>query len=93
MSDASAVIALVGPTGSGKTRLALELAARLGAEIVNCDSRQIYRGLDIGSAKPSPAERAACPHHLFDVVDPDQAFDAARYGALARAAIAGIQAR
>ncbi len=93
MPTAPAVIALVGPTGSGKTALALELAGRLGAEIVNCDSRQVYRGLDIGSAKPTPAERAARPHHLFDVVDPDQPFDAARYCALARAAIADIRRR
>jgi tRNA dimethylallyltransferase len=93
MSSAPAVIALVGPTGSGKTQLALDLAVCLGAEIVNCDSRQIYRGLDIGSAKPSPAERATRPHHLFDVVEPDQPFDAARYRTLARAAIADIQAR
>lgn len=87
------VIALVGPTGSGKTAVALQLAARWGAEIVNCDSRQVFRGLDIGTAKPTAAERATVPHHLFDVVDPDQAFDAARYAALARAAIAEIRGR
>jgi len=90
---AGEVVALVGPTGTGKTGVALALAARWGAEIVNCDSRQVYRGLDIGSAKPSAAEQAATPHHLFDVVDPDVVFDAARYAALARAAIADIQAR
>ncbi len=93
MDSRSEVIALVGATGTGKTGVALALAADWGAEIVNCDSRQVYRGLDIGSAKPSAAEQAAAPHHLFDVVDPDEVFDAARYAALARAAIAGIQAR
>jgi tRNA dimethylallyltransferase len=87
------VLALVGPTGSGKTDLGLQLAARLDAEIINCDSRQVYRGLDIGSAKPSAAERAAVPHHLLDVVDPDQSFDCARYRDLARAAVADIRSR
>lgn len=86
-------IALVGPTGSGKTAVSLALAERWGAEIVNCDSRQVFRGLDIGTAKPTAAERARVPHHLFDVVDPDAPFDAARYAALARTAIADIQRR
>src|SRR5258708_28289411 len=87
------ILALVGPTGSGKTALSLQLAARLGAEIVNCDSRQVYRFLDIGTAKPSAAERAVVPHHLLDVVDPDAGFDCARYRELARAAIADIRSR
>lgn len=85
--------ALVGPTGAGKTALALELAQALAAEIVNLDSRQLYRGLDIGSAKPTRAERARVPHHLFDVVPPDAVFDCAQYRALALAAIADIQGR
>jgi len=89
----SMILALVGPTGTGKTALSLALAQRLGAEIVNCDSRQVYRGLDIGSAKPTAAERAAAPHHLFDLVEPDEPFDAARYAVLARAALAAIAAR
>jgi tRNA dimethylallyltransferase len=89
----SDIVAVVGPTGTGKTGLAIELALRLGAEIVNCDSRQVYRGLDIGSAKPDATQRAAVPHHLFDVVDPDQEFDCARYRDLARAATAAIRAR
>jgi tRNA dimethylallyltransferase len=89
----SEIIALVGPTGTGKSALALALAERLGAEIVNCDSRQVYRGLDIGSAKPTAAERAAVPHHLYDVAAPDEPFDCARYRELARAAIADIEAR
>ncbi len=87
------VIAIVGPTGTGKTELALQLAPRLGAEIVNADSRQVYRGLDVGSAKPSVAARARVPHHMFDVVDPDVPFDCAHYRVLARARIADIQAR
>src|SRR5258705_505130 len=68
MRRESPIVALVGPTGTGKTALSLALARRLDAEIVNCDSRQVYRGLDIGSAKPTAAERAAVPHHLYDVV-------------------------
>lgn len=88
-----AVFALVGPTGVGKTALALEFAEQLNAEIVNADSRQVYRYLDIGSAKPTMAERARAPHHVFDVVDPDHDFDCARYRTLALAAIADIQAR
>ncbi len=87
------ILAIVGPTGVGKTALALELAERLGAEIVNADSRQVYRQLDIGSAKPTAAERARVPHHVFDVVDPDQPFDCARYRELAAAAIADIRGR
>jgi tRNA dimethylallyltransferase len=87
------ILALVGPTGAGKTELSLQLAERLDAEIVNCDSRQVFRFLDIGTAKPTADERAAVPHHLFDVVDPDQPFDCARYRELAGAAIAAIRAR
>jgi len=87
------ILALVGPTGAGKTELALQIAQRLDAEIVNCDSRQVYRHLDIGTAKPSAAERTAVRHHLFDVVDPDEPFDCARYRNLARAALADIRAR
>ena len=92
MSD-QPIIAIVGPTGVGKTALGLQVAARLGGEVVSCDSRQVYRFLDIGTAKPSAAERAAVPHHLLDVVDPDADFDCARYRVLARAAIADIRAR
>jgi tRNA dimethylallyltransferase len=87
------IVAIVGPTGTGKTALALELAERLGAEVVNADSRQVYRGLDIGSSKPSEEERRRVPHHVFDVVDPDQPFDCARYRDLARVAIEDIRAR
>ena len=87
------IVALVGPTGVGKTTLALALAPRLGAEVVNADSRQLYRGLDVGSAKPPARERSLVPHHLFDVVDPDTPVDCARYRELARAAIADIEER
>jgi tRNA dimethylallyltransferase len=77
-------IVIAGPTGSGKSALALTLAQRLGGEIVNYDSVQIYRGFDIGSAKPSIDERSLVPHHLFDIIDADEEFNAADYGRLAR---------
>jgi tRNA dimethylallyltransferase len=87
------IVAIVGPTGTGKTALALEVAQRVGAEIINLDSRQVYRGLDIGSAKPTVAERRLVPHHLFDVVEPDEPFDCARYRELAERSIADINRR
>jgi len=87
------VVALVGPTAGGKTELALELAPRLGAEVVSVDSRQVYRRLDVGTAKPDAAARAAVPHHLLDVVEPDEPFDVARYAELARAAVADVGRR
>jgi tRNA dimethylallyltransferase len=87
------VVCVVGPTASGKSALGLALAARLGGEIVSADSRQVYRGLDVGTAKPSAAERAHVPHHLLDVVPPDEPFDAARFRALAAAAIADVAGR
>jgi len=89
----SQVLALVGPTGVGKTDLGIALAERYGAEIINADSRQVYRRLEIGSAKPTPAQRARVPHHLIDVVEPDARFDCARYRELARAAMADIARR
>ncbi|HZO81074.1 MAG TPA: tRNA (adenosine(37)-N6)-dimethylallyltransferase MiaA [Candidatus Binataceae bacterium] len=84
---------IVGPTGAGKTAIALELAERLGAEIVNADSRQVYRGLDVGTAKPTAEERRRVPHHLIDVRDPSAPLDVAGFVALARGAIADIAAR
>lgn len=79
------LIAVLGPTACGKSALALELARRFGLEIVNCDSRQIYREMEIGTAKPGPDERAAVPHHLFDLVGPDERFSAGEYARQATA--------
>lgn len=87
------LVALCGPTASGKTGLALELARHLPLEIVSADSRQVYRKMDIGTAKATPAERRQVPHHLLDVVDPEQPFSVADFVALAREAIAGITGR
>lgn len=86
-------LAILGPTASGKSDLGLELARRLGGEIVSCDSQQVYVGMDVGTAKPTAAERAEVPHHLLDLVRPDETFHAARWADLARAAIADIAAR
>jgi tRNA dimethylallyltransferase len=87
------LIVIAGPTGTGKSELALRLAQHLGGEIVNYDSVQIYRGFDIGSAKPPRAQRELVPHHLFDILDADQEFNAADYGRLARATCDAIHAR
>ncbi len=84
---------LAGSTASGKSAVALGLAERIGGEIVSVDSMQVYRGLDIGTAKPSPEERRRVPHHLVDVVELSETFDAARWLALARAAFAEIRGR
>ena len=84
---------LVGPTAVGKTAVALALAQQLNAEIVSADSMQLYRGMDIGTAKPTLAERETVPHHLLDVADVSEKFDVARYVELARAAISDIQQR
>jgi tRNA dimethylallyltransferase len=87
------LIAVVGPTGAGKSALALRLARERGGEIVSCDSLQVYRGLDIGSAKASLEERRSVPHHLLDVVDPDEEFSAAEYARRGRAALLDITRR
>jgi tRNA dimethylallyltransferase len=84
---------LLGPTASGKTAAALALAEHLPVEIVSVDSALVYRDMDIGTAKPSPAERAACPHHLIDVVSPEEAYSAARFREEALALMAAICAR
>ena len=84
------VIAIMGPTAVGKTRLVSKLAKDLGGEIVNADSVQIYRFMDIGTAKPTMADRAEVAHHLVDIVDPDQDFDASRYSQLAREVISSL---
>lgn len=86
-------IALMGPTASGKTALALDWATRFGGEIVSVDSALVYRGLDIGAAKPTAAELAAVPHHLIDLRDPWQPYSAAEFAADARAAVDAIIAR
>ena len=86
-------LCLAGPTASGKTALALALAERVPLEIISVDSALVYRGMDIGTAKPSAAERAAVPHHLIDILDPLQAYSAARFVAEAQALIEQIQAR
>ncbi|HET6343365.1 MAG TPA: isopentenyl transferase family protein, partial [Myxococcota bacterium] len=85
--------AVVGQTASGKSAVALALARAVGGEIISCDSVQIYRGFDIGAAKPSAAERAAVPHHLIDVAAPGEPFDAARYVSLATEAVADVRRR
>ncbi|MCB2185877.1 MAG: tRNA (adenosine(37)-N6)-dimethylallyltransferase MiaA [Deltaproteobacteria bacterium] len=84
---------LAGPTAVGKTGLAIRLAQEFSAEIVGADSVQVYRGLDLGSAKPTPAEQAQARHHLIDVADPAAGFSAARFAELAAAAVAEITAR
>ena len=87
------VLAVVGPTAVGKSALAMELGARMPIEIVSCDSLMVYAGMDVGTGKPTAADRAAVPHHLLDVVSPAEPFHAARWADLARAAIAGIVTR
>ncbi len=87
------VIAVVGPTAAGKSRLSVDLAREVGGEVVNADSMQLYRGMDIGTAKLEPAERGAVPHHLLDVWDVRQTASVADYQRIAREAIDGILAR
>ena len=98
MSERSAaqrppVVVVTGPTSAGKTTLAIELALRFDGEIVNADSMQVYRFMDIGTAKPTLEQRARVPHHLLDVVTPDARYSAGRYAHAARAAAAQIHAR
>lgn len=91
--DAPVALALTGPTASGKSALAMALALRLEAEIVSMDSRQVYRGMDIGTAKPTRSERARVPHHGLDLVDPGERYSAGRFARDARRAITEIRAR
>lgn len=86
-------LALVGPTASGKTEAAIALAEGLGAEICSVDSMLVYRGMDVGTAKPTPEQRARAPHHLLDLAEPTERFTVARFQALARRAIEGIRER
>ena len=91
--EAAPLLVIVGPTGSGKSELALDLAQALEGELVNCDSVQIYRGFDIGSAKTPTAERRNIPHHLLDVAAPTETFTAGDYQRLGRAALRDISGR
>lgn len=87
------ILSIMGPTGSGKTAVALQLAERFPIEIVSVDSALVYRGLDVGSAKPSPVERARVPHHLIDICEPDDHYSAARFRDDATDAIEQIRTR
>ncbi len=86
-------VLILGPTGSGKTALSLALAERFGGEIVSCDSVAVYRGMELGTAKPTREERARVPHHLVDVVEPNEPFTAGAYSRLARESLQEIKAR
>ncbi|MDZ7268036.1 MAG: tRNA (adenosine(37)-N6)-dimethylallyltransferase MiaA [candidate division KSB1 bacterium] len=86
-------LVIAGPTASGKTEVALALARRLPAEIVSADSRQIYRGMDIGTAKPTPAQRRQVPHHFIDIRNPDEWYTAGEYGRAARRVVVEIMQR
>ncbi len=87
------LVVIAGPTGVGKTKISIELAERLNAEIISADSRQIYKGMDIGTAKPTPEERGIIPHHLIDIVEPDERFAVADYQKLAEEVIDDIHQR
>jgi tRNA dimethylallyltransferase len=87
------LLTLVGPTAAGKTEAGIAVAERLGAEIVSVDSMLVYRGMDVGTAKPTAEQRARVPHHLLDVAEPSEPFSVARYQELAREAVAGIRSR
>ena len=92
-SNSHLPIFIAGPTAVGKSEIALRLAGQLGGEIISVDSMQVYRGLDIGTAKPSSADRARVPHHLIDICDLTESFDAAQFARLAHRAVAEIQSR
>ncbi len=93
MKDKIKLLAVVGPTASGKTSLAVELAHRLGGEVVSCDSMQIYRGMTIATAAPTEEEQRGIPHHLVGIVEPDERFSVVEYVSRAKKAIADIAAR
>jgi tRNA dimethylallyltransferase len=93
VNPVSTPIFLAGPTAVGKSEIALRLAEEIGGEIITVDSMQVYRGLDLGTAKPSPAERTRVPHHLIDICDLHEAFDAAQFVRLAQKAVSEIQSR
>jgi tRNA dimethylallyltransferase len=87
------IVAILGPTASGKSALGVYLAERVGGEILACDSTQVYRGVDIGTAKPSAAERRGVPHHLLDLVDPSEVFTAGEYRRRAEMVLADLRSR
>jgi tRNA dimethylallyltransferase len=87
------LVVIVGPTGAGKSALALNISAEIAGEVVNCDSLQLYRGFDVGTAKVPVSERRGIPHHMIDVLDPQQGYSAGEYARLAREAIAGVSER
>ena len=87
------MVVITGPTASGKSSLAIDLALQFGAEIVNADSIQVYRGMDVGTAKPTASERRGIPHHLLDVADPDEDFNAAKYRSLGISVLFDIASR
>ena len=89
----NSILCLAGPTASGKTALAVELAKELDGEVVSCDSMQVYRHMDIGTAKPSPEEMQGIPHHMIDVAEPDEDFSVSRYCAMAAPIVDDIVAR
>jgi tRNA dimethylallyltransferase len=93
MEEKQKIVVIAGPTASGKTGLAIELALAMSGEIVNADSMQVYRGMDVGTAKPTSDERDRVPHHLMDVVDPDEDFNAATYRSLALPLLREIHSR
>lgn len=90
---APSVIAILGATATGKSALAMAVAEELSGEIVNADALQVYRGFDVGTAKPGPAERARVPHHLIDILDPHERWSAGEFARRAHAAVAGIRER
>ena len=87
------ILAIVGATATGKSALGMALAEELGGEIVSADALQVYRGLDLGTAKPSAADRARVPHHLIDILEPDELYSAGEFARRGREAIAEIQGR
>ncbi len=93
MTGSRKVVAICGPTASGKSDIAILIAERFGGEIVSCDSMQVYRTMDIGTAKPSPADMARVPHHMIDVIDPDVPYSCAEYATAAEAAVEDILSR
>ncbi|MCK5794986.1 MAG: tRNA (adenosine(37)-N6)-dimethylallyltransferase MiaA, partial [Anaerolineales bacterium] len=93
MQENPLLICVIGPTASGKSALALRLADKLNGEIVNCDSMQMVRELEIGTAKPGPEERALCPHHLFDLVSVTEVYSAGLYMIQARRTCSEISSR